>query len=131
MAIRLSSLDVSPPSCRKRHQNLANITDQGWDVGTFFSYYTMCFACPVLYVGWKLVKRSKIVKPEEADLVRILLLEECLIHVSVGVLIISAQVWERPRIDAYEASLTEDGLGFWEEVRVMMGMKKKAPELME
>jgi amino acid transporter len=42
---------------------------QGWDVGTFFSYYTMCFACPVLYVGWKLLKRSKFVKSEEADLV--------------------------------------------------------------
>jgi amino acid transporter len=37
-----------------------------WDLGTFFSYYTMCFLCPILYVGWKVVKRSKVVKPEEA-----------------------------------------------------------------
>lgn len=42
----------------------------GWDVGTFFSYYTMCFVCPILYVGWKVVKKTKVVKPAEADLVR-------------------------------------------------------------
>jgi len=39
-----------------------------WDVGTFFSYYTMCFVCPILYVGWKLVKKSKVVKAEEAGM---------------------------------------------------------------
>ncbi|KIN04752.1 hypothetical protein OIDMADRAFT_157038 [Oidiodendron maius Zn] len=79
-----------------------------WDVGTFFSYYTMCFVCPILYVGWKIFKKSKLVKPEEADL-----------------------IWERPRIDAYEASLTSEGPGFWEEVRSMMGLKKKIPEHIE
>ena len=36
-----------------------------WDIGTFFSYYTMCFVCPILYVGWKLVKKSKVVKAGE------------------------------------------------------------------
>lgn len=40
-----------------------------------------------------------------------------------------AQVWERPRIDAYEASLTDDGLGFWEEFRIMMGFKKKTEHI--
>lgn len=76
-----------------------------WDTGTFFSYYTMCFLCPILYVGWKVVKRSKVVKPEEADL-----------------------VWERPTIDAYEANTLEKHLGFWEEVRIMMGFGKKKSE---
>jgi amino acid transporter len=32
--------------------------------------YTMIGVCPVLYVGWKITHRTKIVKPEEADLLR-------------------------------------------------------------
>ena len=39
-----------------------------WDVGTFFSYYLMVFVCPILYVGWKLIKRTKLVKSEEAGM---------------------------------------------------------------
>ena len=60
------------PGCKCfRHWNpwYLLMTDSGWDVGTFFSYYTMCFVCPILYVGWKIVRKSKLVKPEEADLV--------------------------------------------------------------
>lgn len=30
--------------------------------------YTMIGVCPVLFVGWKLLKRSKFLKPEEVDL---------------------------------------------------------------
>ncbi|KAF2247463.1 amino acid transporter-like protein [Trematosphaeria pertusa] len=56
-------------------------TFYAFDVGTFFTYYAMCFVCIILWVGFKLVKRSKFVRPEDADL-----------------------VWERPRIDAYEAN---------------------------
>jgi yeast amino acid transporter len=74
----------------------------GWDIGTFFSYYTMVFACPLLYGGWKIVKRTKVVKPEEADL-----------------------VWERPTIDHYEANVAEPHVGFWQEIKVMMGFGKK------
>ncbi|KUJ22442.1 amino acid transporter-like protein [Mollisia scopiformis] len=73
-----------------------------WDVGTFFSYYTMCFVCPILYVGWKVVKKTKMIPPEEADL-----------------------VWERPVIDAYEANTLEPHMTFWEECKMMMGWKKK------
>jgi amino acid transporter len=62
----------------------------------------MCFVCPILYVFWKVYKKTKIIKPEEADL-----------------------VWERPTIDAYEASVKEAHLGFWEEVMIMGGLKKK------
>ena len=68
----------------------------------------MCFLCPILYVGWKVVWKTKIVKPTEADL-----------------------VWERPTIDAYEANTTERHLGFWEEVMIMMGFKKKNLEHIE
>ena len=34
-------------------------------------------------------------------------------------------VWERPVIDAYEASFTEVPVGFWTEIAQMSGMKKK------
>lgn len=73
-----------------------------WDTGTFFSYYAMCFASPILYFGWKLIKRTKVIKPEEADL-----------------------VWERPSIDAYEATFDKGGPGFWEECREAVGLRKR------
>ena len=74
-----------------------------WDVGTFFSYYTMCFVSPILFIFWKILQKTKFVRPEEADL-----------------------VWERPVIDAYQANLNEAHLGFWEKVKIMMGFKKKS-----
>ncbi|RDW64085.1 amino acid transporter-like protein [Coleophoma crateriformis] len=77
-----------------------------WNVGTFFSYYTMCFVCPILYVFWKVLKKTKVVKPEEADL-----------------------VWERPVIDAYEAENVEKHIPFWDEVKIMMGFKKAAVDI--
>lgn len=62
----------------------------------------MCFVSPILYVGWKLVKQSKVVKPEEADL-----------------------VWERPLIQAYEAILTDNGSnGFWDDCARAIGVNK-------
>jgi len=73
-----------------------------WDVGTFFSYYTMVFVCPILYVGWKLVKRTKVIRPKEVDL-----------------------VWERPIIDAYEMTVEGQHLSFYEDVRQMMGIKNR------
>lgn len=76
-----------------------------WNTGTFFSYYTMVFVCPILYVGWKVIKRSKIVKPHEADL-----------------------VWDRPVIDAYEAALVDDDTTFWQEIKQMAGFKSKKVE---
>ncbi|KAI9734258.1 MAG: hypothetical protein M1834_002362 [Cirrosporium novae-zelandiae] len=39
-----------------------------WDVPTFFFSYTMIGVFPLLYIGWKVVKKTKIIKPEEADL---------------------------------------------------------------
>lgn len=73
-----------------------------WDVGTFFSYYTMVFMAPLLWGGWKLVKKTKMVKPHEADL-----------------------VWERPLIDAYEAALVDEHKGFFQEVGEMMGLRRR------
>ncbi|KIW99393.1 uncharacterized protein Z518_11381 [Rhinocladiella mackenziei CBS 650.93] len=63
-----------------------------WDLGTFFTYYTMIFVCILLFVGWKLIKRTKFVRPQDADL-----------------------VWDRPVIDAYEES-GDPPLGLWEDV---------------
>ncbi|PBP25844.1 hypothetical protein BUE80_DR003266 [Diplocarpon rosae] len=74
----------------------------GWDVGTFFSYYTMVFLCPILYVGSKVYWRTKVVKPEEADL-----------------------IWERPAVDHYEATVLEKHVGFWEEIKMMGWLKRK------
>jgi len=62
----------------------------------------MVAVCPVLYVGWKLLKKTKIVKKEECDL-----------------------VWEKPAIDAYEASFVEVPGGFWGDVRKRLGGKGK------
>ncbi|KAI0389191.1 histidine permease [Xylariaceae sp. FL0594] len=55
-----------------------------WDVGDFFAPYTMALVAIVLYFGWKLVHRTRFISPRDADL-----------------------VWEKPRIDAYEAALTD------------------------
>lgn len=63
-----------------------------WDLGTFFTYYTMIFVCILLFVGWKVVKKTKFVRPQDADL-----------------------VWDKPIIDAYEESL-DPPLGLWEDV---------------
>ena len=73
-----------------------------WNNATFWSYYTMVIVAPVLYVGWKLIHRTKTVKPLECDL-----------------------VWERPIIDAYEASFTSKPVGFWTEILQLFGMFRK------
>ncbi|KIL89359.1 hypothetical protein FAVG1_07753 [Fusarium avenaceum] len=78
------------------------LTPGGWDIGTFFTYYTMLFLAPILYFGWKFTKKTKLIKPEEADL-----------------------VWDRPLIDAYEASYNEEDVGFFREILQMGGIGKK------
>ncbi|KAJ6037985.1 hypothetical protein N7499_003348 [Penicillium canescens] len=71
-------------------------------VGDFFTYYTMVLASPVLFFGWKLFKRTKFIKAHEADL-----------------------IWDRPVIDAYEATFTEYTPGFWTEILQMFGLRRK------
>ncbi|CAG8948713.1 hypothetical protein HYFRA_00001834 [Hymenoscyphus fraxineus] len=70
-------------------------------VADFLSYYTMVFVAIFLFGFWKLVKRTKMVKPEEADL-----------------------VWEKPSIDRYEEQSTETSVGFTTFVKGLLGRKK-------
>lgn len=39
-----------------------------WDVKTFLYKYVMIFVSAAVFIAWKLIKRSKFVKPAEADL---------------------------------------------------------------
>ncbi|KAL2137488.1 hypothetical protein VTI28DRAFT_9463 [Corynascus sepedonium] len=39
-----------------------------WDVPTFLFSYTMIIICPILYIVWKFVHKTKIYSPEEIDL---------------------------------------------------------------
>lgn len=73
-----------------------------WDVSSFFANYTMQLFVPWLYVIWKVLKKTKLVKPEEADL-----------------------VWERPLVDAYEESFIGPPSGFWKEMGALVGIKRK------
>lgn len=59
----------------------------------------MQIVIPPLFLIWKIIKRTKLVKPHEADL-----------------------VWERPLIDAYEASFVDPPVGFWREMGQMVGV---------
>lgn len=73
-----------------------------WDVSSFFSQYTMQLFIPWLYVIWKVLKKTKIVKPSEVDL-----------------------VWERPLVDAYEESFIGPPSGFWRELGQMVGIGRQ------
>ncbi|KAK5677022.1 hypothetical protein LTS10_010210 [Elasticomyces elasticus] len=64
-----------------------------WSVSNFFINYTMLIVAPILYIGWKLIHKTKLVGPLEADL-----------------------VWERPTIDAYEATFIDPPTGFWSDM---------------
>lgn len=70
-----------------------------WSVSTFWSNYTMQIVIPPLFLIWKFIKKTKFVKPLEADL-----------------------VWERPLIDAYEDSFLDPPTGFWREMGQMVGI---------
>ncbi|KAK3726063.1 hypothetical protein LTR37_000211 [Vermiconidia calcicola] len=67
-------------------------------VTTFFQNYVLQILCPILYVFWKLFKRSKWLGKYEVDL-----------------------VWERPTIDAYEATFFGPPVGFWREMVQLTG----------
>lgn len=72
-----------------------------WSVAKFFQNYTMQLVAPILYVGWKLIKKTKILKPNEVDL-----------------------VWERPVIDAYEEGCDVPVIGFWREIAQLFRVEK-------
>lgn len=73
-----------------------------WNVQNFFIYYAMVIVAPILFFGWKLIKKTKWLKPHEVDL-----------------------VWERPTIDAYEATFLDEPVGFWREMIQVFGIGKK------
>lgn len=72
-----------------------------FSVDNFFINYTMVIAAPVLYFGWKIIHKTKIIKPHECDL-----------------------TWDRPVIDAYEASFMNPPIGFWTEIAQMFGFRR-------
>lgn len=73
-----------------------------WSESSFFSNYTMQLFIPPLYIIWKLMKKTKVVKPHEADL-----------------------VWERPGIDAYEETFIDPPTGFWKEMGQLIGIGRR------
>lgn len=72
-----------------------------WSTATFFSYYTMVIVTPALFIIWKLLKRTRFVPAREADL-----------------------VWERPIVDAYEASFLSAPVSFWTEMLQLVGVAR-------
>lgn len=70
-------------------------------VGDFFIYYCMIFVCVILFLGWKIIKRTKLIPADQVDL-----------------------IWEAPAIDAYEATLVDDELSLLEWVRQVFGRRK-------
>ncbi|KAM0558062.1 hypothetical protein ACHAPJ_005229 [Fusarium lateritium] len=74
-----------------------------FDVTAFFSNYTMQIIAPFMYLGWKLLKRTKIVSAKDCDI-----------------------VWERPVIEAYEerAMIIDPPTSFWDEILAMVRIKK-------
>lgn len=73
-----------------------------WGVSKFFQNYTMQLFIPPLFFIWKLIKRTSFVRPHEADL-----------------------VWERPTVDAYEATFIDPPVGFWTEMGQMIGIRRR------
>jgi amino acid transporter len=76
-----------------------------WSVELFFTNYTMQIVMPLLFIIWKLVKRTKRVKSTEVDL-----------------------AWERPFVDAYEASFLTPPIGFWKEMLQLFTFRTKTEE---
>jgi len=63
----------------------------GWNLKSFFGSYTILGVDVLLLVGWKLLKKTRFKRVHEIDL-----------------------VWERPTIDAYEATFIDPPVGFWQ-----------------
>ncbi|KAF2716304.1 AAT family amino acid transporter [Polychaeton citri CBS 116435] len=72
-----------------------------FNVGDFFVNYTMLILAPITFTAWKLIKKTKFVKPHEADL-----------------------VWDAPIVDAYEETFIDPPIGFWRELVQLVGLWK-------
>ena len=75
--------------------------ESGFSVSSFFSSYTLVIIDPILFIGWKIIKKTKPISKYEVDL-----------------------VWERPTIDAYEATFIDPPVGFWREMVQLVGLWK-------
>ncbi|KAG9569618.1 putative amino acid permease, partial [Aureobasidium melanogenum] len=73
-----------------------------WSVNSFFIYYTMPFLAIVTFTSWKVIKKTSFKRAMTTDL-----------------------VWERPLIDAYEATLLEPADTFWNEMLGPLGNRRK------
>ncbi|QGA16060.1 hypothetical protein EYB26_003727 [Talaromyces marneffei] len=82
-----------------------NFMPGSFDISSFFTHYAMVFAAIILFFFWKIYKRTKFVKPHEADL-----------------------VWDRPAIERYELTTLDQDTGFWRELIEIIGLKKKMSE---
>jgi yeast amino acid transporter len=69
----------------------------------FFSYYTMVLVGILTYSGWKLLKRTHRVRPEEADL-----------------------IWDAPVIDAYEAKHWVEPTRLRDDIKKLFRFGKKS-----
>ncbi|CEJ61028.1 hypothetical protein PMG11_09574 [Penicillium brasilianum] len=74
-----------------------------WSVQAFFANYTMQLVAPILYIFWKVVKKPKLKKSTEVDL-----------------------VWERPAINIYEsqAMIEDPPITFWKEMGKITGINR-------
>jgi amino acid transporter len=72
-----------------------------FDVTSFFTYYAMLILAPILFITWKVAKRTKFVSASKADL-----------------------VWERPNVEAYEATFIDPPVSFWTEMLQMVGWRR-------
>lgn len=73
-----------------------------FDSTLFIQSYIILIVDPCLFVFWKILKRTKFVGKYEADL-----------------------VWERPTIDAYEATFIDKPIGFWREMGQLVGFRRQ------
>ncbi|CAG8306917.1 unnamed protein product [Penicillium salamii] len=71
-------------------------------IQSFWQNYTMQVVVPILYLGWKFLKKTRVLKPGDVDL-----------------------VWETPILDFYEASFTEDPPSFWCELSQLLRFQRK------
>ncbi|KAK7961050.1 amino acid permease/ SLC12A domain-containing protein [Apiospora saccharicola] len=76
-----------------------------WSARDFFINYMMVILAPLMFIFWKVFKRTSFVKPLEADI-----------------------VWDRPIIEAYEASFTHPPVGFFTEILQMVGLRRNVRE---
>lgn len=72
-----------------------------WSTADFFLNYTMILLAPIVYLGWKICKKTRWLRPNEVDL-----------------------VWDAEQIATYEAYETDQPIGFWRESLGMFNVKK-------